>query len=151
MQRKSVLQPAIRASCSWHVLAHKSFHLVPKPFLISRINYNPSVIWTFPKNSTCPLGKLRTKLTSHRLPDMTFYAGCNLNRPHCIMGCQLGKPVCTLYQYVVPSLCNHLCCSQKATMQRKGILFCHILRQILSKEHLNAAITVGLLKNRAYM
>ena len=33
------------------VLAHKSFQLVPKPFLISRIDYNPSVIWISPKNS----------------------------------------------------------------------------------------------------
>ena len=62
MQRKSVLQPAIRASCSQHVLAHKSFQLTPKPFLISRIDYNPSVIWISPqKKSTCPSGKLRTK------------------------------------------------------------------------------------------
>ena len=44
VQRKSVLQPAILASCSWHVPAHKSFQLVPKPYLISRIDYNPSVI-----------------------------------------------------------------------------------------------------------
>ena len=42
--RKSVLQPAIQASCSYHVLALKSFQLAPKPFLISRIDYNPSVI-----------------------------------------------------------------------------------------------------------
>ena len=27
-----------------NVLAHKSFQLAPKPFLISRIDYNPSVI-----------------------------------------------------------------------------------------------------------
>ena len=44
VQRKSVLQPAILASCSYPVLAHKSFQLAPKPFLISRIDYNPSVI-----------------------------------------------------------------------------------------------------------
>ena len=44
VQRKSVLQPAIQASCSQHVLAHKSFLLAPKPFLISRIDNNPSVI-----------------------------------------------------------------------------------------------------------
>ena len=43
VQRKSVLQPAIRASCSQHVLAHKSFQLTPKPFLISGIDHNPSV------------------------------------------------------------------------------------------------------------
>ena len=44
VQRKSVLQPAIQASCHQHVLAYKSFQLAPKPFLISRIDYNPSVI-----------------------------------------------------------------------------------------------------------
>ena len=44
VQRKSVLQPAIWASSSWYVLAHKSFQLAPKPFLISRIDYNPAVI-----------------------------------------------------------------------------------------------------------
>ena len=49
VQRKSVLQPAIWASCSEHVLAHKPFQLAPKPFLISRIDYNPSVIWISPK------------------------------------------------------------------------------------------------------
>ena len=81
VQRTSVLQPAIRASCSQHVLAHKSFQLAPKPFLISRIDYNPSVIWISPKNSTCPSGKLRTKITSPiakstspGLSDMTFFA-----------------------------------------------------------------------------
>ena len=52
VQRKSVLQPPIRGSCSLHVLA-------PIPFFISRIDYNPSVIWISPKNST-----LRTKITS---------------------------------------------------------------------------------------
>ena len=45
VQRKSVLQPAIWASYSQRVLAHKSFQLAPKTFLISRIDYNPSVIW----------------------------------------------------------------------------------------------------------
>ena len=66
VQRKSVLQPAIWASCSQHVLVYKSFQLVPKPFLISRIDYNPSVICISPPppNSTCPSGKLRTKITS---------------------------------------------------------------------------------------
>ena len=28
--------------------------LAPKPFLISSIDYNPSVIWISPKNGTCP-------------------------------------------------------------------------------------------------
>ena len=64
-----------------HVLAHKSFQLALKPFLISRIDYYPSVIWIAQKNSTCPLGKLRTKITSPiakstspGLLDMTFFA-----------------------------------------------------------------------------
>ena len=54
-----------------------------KPSLISRIDYNPSVIWISPKNFTCPLGKLRTKITSPiakssspGLSDMTFFACC---------------------------------------------------------------------------
>ena len=79
VQRKSVLQPVIRASCSQHVLAHKSFRLAPKPFLITRIDYSPSSS----KNSTCPLGKLRTKVTSPvtkstspGLSDTTFFARC---------------------------------------------------------------------------
>ena len=53
----------------------------PKPFLISRIDYNPSVIWISLKNSACPSGKLRTKITSPRakstspgLSDTTFFA-----------------------------------------------------------------------------
>ena len=46
LQRKSFLPPAIWASSSWHVQAHKSFQLpvAPKLFLIGRIDYNPSVI-----------------------------------------------------------------------------------------------------------
>ena len=55
--------------------------LAPKPFLITRIDYNPSVIWISPKNSTCLSGKLRTKITSliekstsPGLSDTTFFA-----------------------------------------------------------------------------
>ena len=80
VQRKSVLQPAIGASCSSHVLAHKSFQLAPKLFLI-RIDYNPSVTGICPKNSTRQSGKLRTKITrliakstSPGLSDTTFFA-----------------------------------------------------------------------------
>ena len=59
-----------------------SFQLAPKPLLISRIDYNPSAIWISPpKNSTYPLGKLRTKITSPitkftspGLLDTTFFA-----------------------------------------------------------------------------
>ena len=36
VQRKSVLQPAIRASCSQLLLAHKSFQLTLKPLLIGK-------------------------------------------------------------------------------------------------------------------
>ena len=62
VQRKSVLQPANRASCSWHVLTHKSFQLAPKPFLISRIDYNPSVInLNFPKKQHLPIGQVKNK------------------------------------------------------------------------------------------
>ena len=35
VQRKSVFHPAIRASCSEHVLPLKSFQLAPKPFLMT--------------------------------------------------------------------------------------------------------------------
>ena len=64
-------------------MLHKSFQLAPKPFLISRIDYSPSVIWIFPKNSTYPSGKLRTKITSPiakstspGLSHTTFFACC---------------------------------------------------------------------------
>ena len=67
-----------------HVLAHKSFQLAPKTLLISKIVYSPSVIWISPKNSTCPSGKLTTKIpspiaksTSPGLSDMTFFARCS--------------------------------------------------------------------------
>ena len=81
VQRKSVLQPSIQASCSQYVLAHKSFQLASKLFLISRIDCNPSVIGISPKNSTCSSGNLRTKITTSiakstgpGLLDMTFFA-----------------------------------------------------------------------------
>ena len=55
--------------------------VAPKPFLIGRIDNNPSVIWISPKHSTCPSGKLRTKntspiakSTSPGLSDSTFFA-----------------------------------------------------------------------------
>ena len=56
-------------------------HTRPQVISTSRIDYSPSVIWIFPKHSTCPLGKLRTKITnpiakstSPGLSDMTFFA-----------------------------------------------------------------------------
>ena len=59
--------------------------LAPKPFLISRIDYNPSVIWISQKNFTCPSGKLRTyisspiaKPTSPKRSDTTFFARWNI-------------------------------------------------------------------------
>ena len=74
MSRYKYKEPPIRGSCSLHVLA-------PIPFFISRIDYNPSVIWISPKNST-----LRTKITSPiakstspGLSDMTFFASCTEN------------------------------------------------------------------------
>ena len=73
VQRKSVLQPAIRPSWSQHALAHTSFQLAPKPCLISRIDYNPSVISISPNNSTCPSGNLRRKITSP-IAKSTFFA-----------------------------------------------------------------------------
>ena len=71
----------VQRSCSQHVLAHKSFQLAPKLFLISRIDYNSSVIGICSKNSTCLSNKLRTKITSPiakstspGLSDTTFFA-----------------------------------------------------------------------------
>ena len=74
VQRKSVLQPPIRGSCSLHVLA-------PIPFFISRIDYNPSVIWISPKNSTLrtKITSLIAKSTSPGLSDTTFFASCTEN------------------------------------------------------------------------
>ena len=79
VQRKSVLHPAIRASCSWHVLAHKSFQLAPKPLVIGRIDYNPSVNLNFPQKQHLPIGQVKNtspiaKSTSPALLDMTFFA-----------------------------------------------------------------------------
>ena len=55
----------------------------PKTFLISTTDYNPSVIWISQKNSICPSGKSRTKITSPiakstspGLSDTTFFAHC---------------------------------------------------------------------------
>ena len=63
------------------LLAHESFQLAPKPFLISRIDYNTSVIWISQKKFTCSSGKLKTeftgpkpKSTSPRLSNTTFFA-----------------------------------------------------------------------------
>ena len=70
VQRKSVLQLVIWASCSWHVLAQKSFHLARKKLLMNS-----------PKKVTCPSGKSRTEFTGHIakstspvLSDTTFFA-----------------------------------------------------------------------------
>ena len=61
VRRKSVSQPAIQASCSWHVLAHKSFQLVPKPFLISRIDYKSFCNLNFPQKQHLPVGQVKNK------------------------------------------------------------------------------------------
>ena len=71
-------------------VAHKSFQLAPKPLLISRIDYSPSVIWiSQKKNSSCLSGKLRTKFTSPiakspspGLSDMTFFSRCSENQQY---------------------------------------------------------------------
>ena len=67
VQRKSVLQLVIWASCSWHVLAQKSFHLARKKLLMNS-----------PKKVTCPSGTEFTghiaKSTSPVLSDTTFFA-----------------------------------------------------------------------------
>ena len=82
VQRKSVLQPAIWASCSYQIVpAHESFNQLQNPFWLAGVGYNPSVIWISPKNSTYPSDKLRAKITSPiaksncpGLSDMTFSA-----------------------------------------------------------------------------
>ena len=64
VQRKSVLQLSLWASCSQQLISQKSSRVAPKPFwragLITQsfCNLNSS------KNFTCLLGNLRTKLTS---------------------------------------------------------------------------------------
>ena len=70
VQRKSVLQLVIWASCSWHVLAQKSFHLARKKLLMNS-----------PKKVSCPSGKSRTEFSGHIakstspvLSDTTFFA-----------------------------------------------------------------------------
>ena len=67
-----------RTASPLQLLARKGYVWI---FLISRIDYSASVIWIFPKYSTCPSGKLRTKITSPiakstspRLSDTTFFA-----------------------------------------------------------------------------
>ena len=63
----------------------------PKPFLISRIDYNPSVIWISPKKSTClsrkkkrkTLLNLIAKSSSPRLSDVTFFACCLYDSYEC--------------------------------------------------------------------
>ena len=74
--------------------------------MISRIDYNPSLIWFPPKNSTCTSGKLRTKITSPiakstspRLSDTTFFARwLNFHRFYpwcfCIFCCSNKKASC---------------------------------------------------------
>ena len=61
VQRKSVLQPAIWASYSQHVPAHKSFQLAAKPFLIRWIDYNPSLFEFSPKKQHLPVGQVKNK------------------------------------------------------------------------------------------
>ena len=76
VQRKSVLQLAIRASCSPNITLTS-----PKGFLISRFDYTVLPQFEFSKKFSCPLGKLRTKFaspiaksTSPGLSDTTFFA-----------------------------------------------------------------------------
>ena len=112
VHRKSVLQPVIQASCSWHVLAHKSFQLAPKPFLISRIDYNPCVIWISQTNSTCPSGKLRAKVTSSiakstspGLLDTTFFACWSDFFFRWAVSMGRDKPIYKIYCPLIPWIC----------------------------------------------
>ena len=90
-QRFLVPVSSVSAGNTWqNDLPFVSQKKQPKiPFLISRIDYNPSVIWISPKNSTCLSGKLRTKITSPiakstspGLSDMTFLAHCASWNPY---------------------------------------------------------------------
>ena len=90
----SILSPSFLSLRKEHLAQWPAF-CVPKkkqpkiPFLISRIDYNPSVIWISSKNSLCPSGKLRTKITSQiakstspGLSDMTFFGHCASWNPY---------------------------------------------------------------------
>ena len=69
VQRKSVLQPAIWANCSQHVLAHKSFQLAPKPYLNFKKKKQHGEVLT---KITSPIAKS----TIPGLSDMTFFTLC---------------------------------------------------------------------------
>ena len=83
VQRKSFLQLAIRASCSWHLIAQMSFQLAPKPFWRAELISQFFCYSNSSKNVTCPSGKLKTEFTSPiaestspGLSDTTFFACC---------------------------------------------------------------------------
>ena len=62
VQRKSVLQPAIRASCSYQIVpARESFNQLQNPFWLAGVDYNPSVIWISPKKQHLPIGQVKSK------------------------------------------------------------------------------------------
>ena len=64
VQRKSVLQLAIRASCGQHLQAKIHFNQPQKLFNKQDCLHNSSVILNSSKNITCPLGKLRAEFIS---------------------------------------------------------------------------------------
>ena len=74
VQRKSVLQPAIWANCSQHVLAHKSFQLAPKPYL----NFQKKKAT---RGSFNKIHQPNSKIHYPGLSDMTFFTLC-VRRTH---------------------------------------------------------------------
>ena len=88
VQRKLILQLALRASCNQHLPARKSFLLARKKFFmvcrnlhVKHLSYSTFVILILRKIFACPSGKLSTeftspiaKSTSPGLSDTTFFA-----------------------------------------------------------------------------
>ena len=101
VKRKSVLQPALLGKLLLACVAHKSFQLAPKPFLLSRIDDNPTVIWIFPPKNTCPVKNQNhlspiAKSTSPRLLDVTFFARCGDWKVHIMHHADFFRPSCIL-------------------------------------------------------
>ena len=64
VQRKSVLQLSLWASCNQQLISQKSSRVAPKPFWRAGLITHSFCNLNSSKNFTCLLGNLRTKLTS---------------------------------------------------------------------------------------
>ena len=71
----------------------KSFQLAPKPFFISRIDYNPSLSWISPKNCTFPSGKLGTEFTKYTPIAKSTSPGLSNTSFHERCGCNCGSRI----------------------------------------------------------